>query len=174
MSPDDRRFDKFNLNHIIIKPLYLGLTINIVLPGALLFICYYLDTNNIWTDPYVSFEFGNTLFVVFAILSLANSGLALWMKSKMVKSPMIKRAETFEDDLAKSLLVKSKQIFLIISMVAVYGILYYLLTVRFREAAFFTVFSFVVFQFVRPRIGFVQGLIDKQKKLVDEGKFLRD
>lgn len=145
MKPDEERFDKFNMNHIIIKPLYFGLTANVVLPGALLFICYYLDTNRHWTEGLVSFETANTLFPVFAVLALINYGAALWMKNKLAGMPMIRRKETFEDDLANSLLEKTKPIFILISLAAVYGVLYYFLTTRFREAAFFCHYFFCCF-----------------------------
>ena len=174
MPRDDRKYDKFNLTHIIIKPLYFGLAANIIFPGLLLFVCYYLDINSLYTDPVISFELGNTLFILLAALTLANAGLALWMKHQMANSPMIRSKESFEDDLAVSLLEKSKPIFLVIALIAVYGIIYYFLAIRFREAAFFAVFSFLVFQFVRPRVGYVKSLIDKQEKLVEQGIFRKD
>ncbi|MFQ5454378.1 MAG: hypothetical protein ACE5D6_09365, partial [Candidatus Zixiibacteriota bacterium] len=57
-------------------------------------------------------------------------------------------------------------------VISLYGFIYFFLTGRFKEAVFFVVFSFLVFQIVRPRYGFIRKLIDSQKKLVERGTFL--
>ena len=87
---------------------------------------------------------------------------------------MIRRAETFETDFASGLLRRTRPVFLVIASVCLYGYVYFLVTGRFQEAVFFVVFSFVVFQVVRPRYGWARKLIAYQKGLADSGKFLRD
>lgn len=166
MSLSDSRFDKYNLHRIIIKPLYLGVMLNIVVPGALLFVCFFMHSKNSYTTPIVDFETANTLFIVVAVLAIINSGLALWMRHKMFSTPMIIHKEKFEEELTMALLEKIRPVYILISLIAVYGVGYYFLTTRFQESAFFVVFSFLVFQVVRPRIGFAKKLIDAQKQLL--------
>ena len=167
MPLSERRFDKYNLHKMIIKPLYLGVLLNIVIPGVLLFVCFYLKNNNLYTNPIVDFETMNILFIIFAVLSIIHSGLALWMRQKFFTTPMVTNNEKFEEDLTLSLLEKIRPVYFLISVIALYGICYYFLTTKFEEAAFLVVFSFLVFQVVRPRIRFVQKLIDAQLKLIE-------
>lgn len=164
------RSDKYNLNYIMIKSLYFGLTVNIIGPGTLLFVCYYLDINRQWSNPMVGYDNANILFILIAVLSLINFGWALWKKSMLQKTLMVKSEETLEEDLRENLAVHLKPIFIVIALVAVYGVGYYFLTGRFREAAFFEIISFVVFQFVRPRFGFIQKLIESQLDLLKTKK----
>ena len=170
MPLSDRRFDKYNLHKMIIKPLYLGVLLNIILPGAMLFVCFYLHNNNSYTNAIVDFDNANTLFILVAVLAIINSGLALWMKQKLFMTPMITDKENLENELTLALLEKIRPVYILISVISVYGIGYYFLTARFKEAAFFVVFSFLVFQVVRPRLGFIQKLIDAQLKLLENGQ----
>ncbi len=167
MPLSDRRFDKYNLHKMIIKPLYLGVILNIILPGAMLFVCFYLSNNNSYTNRIVGFESANTLFIIFAVLGVINTGVALWMRQKLLSTPMVTSKENFEEELTLALLEKIRPVYILISIIAVYGVSYYFLTTRFQEAAFFVVFSFLVFQVVRPRIGYIQKLIDAQLKLLE-------
>ena len=153
---------------MIIKPLYLGVLLNIVLPGAFLFVCYYMNNNNSYTNALVDFNTANILFYVFAVLALVNSGLALFMRQKLYSTQLVKSKENFEEELTLVLLEKIRPIFILISVISIYGVGYYFLTTRFKEAALFVVFSFIVFQVVRPRIGFIQKLIDAQMKLLNK------
>ena len=168
MSLPDKRFDKYNIHKMIIKPLYLGVFLNIMIPGALLFVCFYLTQNNLYTERIVSFESANMLFIVFALLSLINSGLALWMRQKLYLTPMVQNKEEFEKELTLALLEKMRSVYILITAISVYGVAYYFLTTRFEESAFFVVFSFLVFQVVRPRVGFTQKLIDAQLKMLEK------
>lgn len=167
MRLTDKRFDKYNLHKMIIKPLYLGVLLNIVIPGAMLFVCFYLKNNNSYTNPLVDFDTMNILFIIFAVLSIIHTGLALWMRQKFFTTPMVQNRDKFEEELTLSLLEKIRPVYFLISVIALYGICYYFLTTKFEEAAFFVVFSFLVFQVVRPRIGFIQKLIDAQLKLIE-------
>ena len=170
MSLSDKRFDKYNIHKMIIKPLYLGVFLNIMIPGALLFVCFYLFKNNLYTDRIVGLESGDILFIVFAVLALINSGLALWMRQKLFAIPMVKNKDDFEKELTLSLLEKMRSVYILITAISVYGVGYYFLTARFEESAFFVVFSFLVFQVVRPRVGFTQKLIDAQLKLLENSQ----
>ena len=79
-------FDKYDLNHIIIKPLYTGLVINILIPMAFILICYYLDNNQSLYNRIGDSAYG--LFIVLAVLSAAQTVYALLMRNKMMSTPM--------------------------------------------------------------------------------------
>ena len=164
--------DKFDLAKIIIKPLYFGLIVNVAVPMTLLMVCYYVS-NNYYLENRIG-TFANKLFYLFGALALAEAGLALWWRSSMFRKPMIRREETFETDFASSLLSRIRPIFLVIASICLYGYIYYFASGRFQEAVFFVVFSFVVFQVVRPRYGWVRKLISHQKSLVSHGEFLSE
>jgi hypothetical protein len=168
---DMRQFENnSDLTGIIVKPLYFGLFVNILVPMVLLLLCYYLDQRGGVVNRVPGMA--NTLFYIFGVLSLAEAGFALWWRTKLYAQPMIRRRETFEEDFSKALLERSRPIFLVIASISVYGLIYFLLTARFNEAVFLVVFSFLVFQVVRPRYGMVRKLIAYQQKLAEQGKFL--
>jgi len=162
----------YDLNKIIVKPLYFGMLVNIVIPMVLLLVCYYLEAKGNWSNSIG--EFAGTLFYVLIVLSLAQAGWSLWQRGKLFNQPLIKRKETFEEDIIKGLLKRAKPIFVSIALIALYGYVFFFLTGRFKETVFFVVFSFIVFQVVRPRFGFVKKLIKSQKKLIEQGKFYNE
>jgi len=161
--------EDFDYNRIIIKPLYFGLISNIIIPMALLLVCYYLESKKILGN--MAGDFASTLFYIFAVVSIAQAGLALWWRTVVFKKPMIKRQETFEHDFTIAVLERSKPIFLLIAAISIYGYIFFFVTAQFKEAVFFVVFSFVVFQVVRPRIGFLKSAIKTQIELTGQGKY---
>jgi len=72
--------------------------------------------------------------------------------------------------LAKTL---SRPIFVMIAAISVYGYLYFYLTGRFKETVFLVLFSFLVFQVIRPRHAAVKKLVRHQKMLAEKGELLR-
>jgi len=163
--------DQYDLNRIIIKPLYYGLVVNVLIPMGLLLICFYFENQaSLYNRIY---GFANTLFYICAALAVVQSGAALWMRNEMQNKPMIRRQETFEEDLIRGLTVKSRPISLLIAAIALYGFVYFFLTARFKETVILVFFSFVVFQLVRPRFSFMRKLIARQQEMVDKGVFLQ-
>ena len=162
--------EDIELSAIIAKPLYFGLVVNVVIPVGLLMVCYYIH-NNMYLENRLG-GFANTLFYIFAALTLAEAGLAIWWRGKLLNKPMIRRKETFEQDIVAGFVRVCRPIFLIIASTSLYGIIYFLLTGRFEEAVLFVVISFLVFQIVRPRYGIARKVIDRQKELVEQGRFL--
>jgi len=162
--------DEFDLHHMIVRSLYFGLGVNVVVPVVGLFVCYWVG-NNYVLDNQLGDQ-TDILFYVLGAVSIAQAGIALWWRSKILGKPMIRTQETFADDLSDGILAGSRPVFAIIAAISVWGYLFFYLTGFFREGAFFVVFSFLVFQVVRPRLGFVSKLIDRQKELVKQGKFL--
>jgi len=162
--------DDLDLNQIIVKPLYFGLLTNIIIPMALLLVCYYINNNNGLENQ--AGDFANPLFYIIVALSVATALYAFWWRNRQLSQPIIRRKETFETDLTTGLLNVSRPVFIIIAVIALYGIIYFFWTGRFRETAFIVFFSFIVFQVVRPRHGQLKRLVEKQKKMVEQGRFL--
>lgn len=163
------RDTEYDMTTMVVKPLYYGMKSNVLVPAALIMVCYFLDQNRVWVNQVG--EYANPLFYLFSALGAVHAGMALYWRQKMFAEPMIRREETFEQDLIDGILERSKPGFWMIAGIAVYGFAYYLLTGRFQEAVVLTVASFIVYQIVRPRFGFVRRLIHKQQMFVENGEF---
>jgi len=167
----DRDTDaEYDLTAMIARPLYFGMMFNVVIPAALMFGCYYLSNKTYMTNHIPGIA--NGLFYVFAMAALGQAALALWWRNRKMAKPMVKREESFEHDIANELFKRSKPVFLLIAAITLWGFAYFLLTGRFTESVMFVVFSFVVFQVVRPRYGSVRKLIRYQQALVDRGRLM--
>ena len=162
--------DEYDLTAMIAKPLYFGMFVNVMIPAVLVFICYYIN-NRYYQDNYVP-ELANPLFYVLCAVALGQAALALWWRNKSFSKPMVRRAESFEHDVATEIHRRSKPVFMVIAAISLWGVLYFALTGRFVEQVVFVVFSFVVFQVVRPRYGSLRRLIDFQQELVDNEQFM--
>jgi len=164
--------DDIDLTRIIAKPLYFGLVSNILVPMGLLMVCYMLEQRG-YNNDFLG-QGADQLFYLLAVLSVGQAVFALWFRHKLSQKPMIGRVEKFEQDFAQSLIEQCRPVFLLIAGISLFGIIYFFLTARFNEAVFFVVFSFVIFQVARPRFGYVEKLIKKQRALTDAGKFRQE
>ncbi len=169
MRNEDTSEDRYDVTSLVAKPLYFGMVMNVMLPAAILFLCYYAN-NNYFVENRIP-ALANTLFYVFAVFAVAESGLAVWWRNKRFREPMIRREKTFERDLLMSLITFCRKLFLLTTSISVWGFIYFLLTGRFQECAVFVILSFLVFQVVRPRYGSVRKLIATQEELVEKGQF---
>ena len=87
---------------------------------------------------------------------------------------MIRRRETFEEDLAAGLMVGLRPIFLLIAGIAGYGLIYFFMTGRFEESLFVVLFSFLAFQVVRPRMKSMTKVVEVQEVHMAAGRFLKN
>ena len=163
--------DNIELFRIMNKSLYFGMMSNIIIPMGLLLACYFYEqryhpANNIG-------DFANTLFYMFLIFGAAQGMFAFWWRQQLLQKPMIRRQETFQADLTLGLTRICRPVFMLISAISLYGVLYFVLTGRFEETMFMVILSFVVFQLVRPRYGLVNKLIDNQYAMAEKGEFYR-
>ena len=149
---------------IIAKTLYLGMFTNVLIPMGLLMVCYYISQN--YRVATQVGEMGNSLFFVFEFLAIAQAVFAFWKKTTTIRKRMNLSEENFQNDLTKEVLLLFRPIFMTIASISLYGYLYFFLTGRFRESAFLVLFSFLVFQFVRPRQGAIEKIIKHQKMLL--------
>jgi hypothetical protein len=164
------RDSDYDLTRIIAKPLYFGTFVNVIVPGILMLLCFYIEKNRGWA-PLVDLYYLDTIRGVIAVAALVHLGLVIWWRTKLYASPMIRRKETFEQDFAAEYFRRTKPLFFAIASLALYGIFYFLVTGEFDN--FFLglfIYCFLVFQFVRPRYGLVQKLIERQEKLVAQGQ----
>ncbi|MEW6051659.1 MAG: hypothetical protein AB1644_11450 [Candidatus Zixiibacteriota bacterium] len=161
---------EYDLNHIIAKPLFFGMTVNIVVPMALLFVCYYLTTHG--TVPDKLGETRTVALYLFGLLAVGEAVFAIWWRGRLFGTPMIRSRESFESDFASEYARRCRPLFVVIASISLYGYLFFFLSGEFNDAVYFVVFSFLVFQMVRPRHGMVRKLIDRQLGLVKQGRFL--
>jgi len=150
----------------VAKPLHFAMAVNMVIPMILLFVCYYVNEHAPFSNRVG--EFANLLFYILCGLSLIDTGIALWWRSRLFSDTLVTRKETFEGDLLMALVRKMRSIFLVVAAISVYGVLYFFLTARFVEALFFVIFSFLVFQVVRPREGMMRKIIAAQRRHLGE------
>ena len=162
--------DQYDMHKLLIKPLYFGLFANIIIPMALLMVCFYFN-NNYYMENRIA-DFANSLFYILGAVAVAQAGGSLWWRSKLLELPMIRREETFEQDLTSELHRRVRPVFVLIAGISVYGYIYFFLTGRFNESVFMVFFSFLVFQVVRPRMGSLRKLIVCQKEHIKQGRFL--
>lgn len=156
-----------DLHRVLAKSLYFALTINVLLPAALLFFCKYIADN--YDPPNRIGDMANPLFYVFGVLTLAQGALSWWWGRKLLDRPMIKSMDTIQDDLTTGLLRASKPVSLLVAAMALYGYIYFALTGRFFETLILVVFSFVAYQVVRPRLGSLEKLVKHQKQMAEKG-----
>ena len=92
MSPSNDRPD-YDTTRIIAKCLYTGMTLNVIIPVAALFACYFV-ANNYFIDNRLG-DLTRPVFVVFAVIAVASAGLAIWWRGKRLNKPLICKKETF-------------------------------------------------------------------------------
>jgi hypothetical protein len=136
---------------------------------GLLLACFYYDKSHDLVNKLG--ELADPLYYVVLVLAATEGGFAFWWRGKLLEKPMVHSKKTFQQDVMSGLLRASRPVFILIASISLYGYLYYFLTGRFAEAAFMVLFSFIVFQFVRPRFGAVNKLIERQYKMSEAGKF---
>lgn len=167
----ERLDDKFDIVSMVAKPLYFGMLVNVMLPAGLLFVLYATE-GKFYLENQIP-DFANQTFIIFAALAVIHAGLSLWWRFKIMAKPMVRRDETFEEDLLREINARSRKVFIVIALISVWGFIYYFLTARFMETALFVIFAFIVFQLVRPRYGGVRKIISFQQKLMQAGHYLR-
>lgn len=164
----DLSHDKYDLARIIVRPLYFGMFVNIIIPAALAFVCYWFNQNRPVTNRLG--DSANMAFYLICALALAEALLAIWMRQRLLNRPLVRSEATFEDDLTANLKRGLIPIMAMIALIAFYGGLYYFLTGRFEASLIIMLFSFVVFQVVRPRLGSARTLVQRQEKMLAQDK----
>jgi hypothetical protein len=164
--------DKYevDLTRVLVKPLYLGLLMNIFIPVVILVIAYYIDKSG-GKEAMVAPESLNVIFWALAAVAVADGVVAVFLKQKLFYAPMIQTKETFEDDLAAGVFRSSLVCFAVTAAITIYGLVIYILGGTFRDLLLFVFISFIAFQLVRPRFGFLKKVIAAQERHVEQGRF---
>jgi hypothetical protein len=163
---------QIDLNKLLIKPLYLGLMMNIFIPVLILGIAYYIDVSG-GRSSTVPDETLNIIFWALAIVSVLDGIAAIIVKQRLFFQPMIRSKETFEDDLTSRVTTVSIICYSMTTSVAVYGFVLYLFSGKFDHFLLFVFISFIAFQLIRPRYKFMERVVQAQEKHVGEGRFYR-
>jgi len=166
---DDTGYD---LHLMLAKPLYFALFVNVLVPAALLYLCHYATNNNL-VQSRIEGELADALFYVFAAAALIQGAAAFGWRRRLFARPMIVSMESFQEDMSSGLMRASRPVSLMVAAISGWGYLYFWLTGRFREAVVLVLFSFVVYQIVRPRLGSLKKLVAYQKQLAEKGQLLR-
>jgi hypothetical protein len=161
---------QIDLHKLLVRPLYLGLLMNIFVPVLILAIAYYIDVSG-GRSSTVPDETLNILFWALAIVSVIDGIAALFIKQKLFFLPMIQSKETFEDDLTTRVTTVSIICYSMTTAIAVYGFVLYLFSGKFDHLLLFVFISFIAFQLIRPRFKFMQKVVEAQEKYVAEGRF---
>ncbi len=154
-------------HRVIAKTIYFGMFVNVLLPMGLLLLCFYFDKYKMVSNKVG--DMGDTIFYMFGVLAVGHAAYAFWSKTAAMRKPMVRRIDTLEQDLVVGLIGALKPTFLVIASISLYGYLYFYLTGRFRETVFMVLFSFLVFQVIRPRYGAIEKFILYQKSLLSGG-----
>lgn len=160
--PRQINFDYYNITGMMAKPLYMGMALNVLLPAALTFVCYWLDNGQKYTNAPFGGDSVNTIFIISGVLTLILAAIALIKKQQLLNKKLVTSENLINDQLTEALTKEMRPIFLMISLIALVGVGSYFMTAEFKPTLFFVMISFVVFQFVRPRTGFIKKLIEKQ------------
>lgn len=164
--------DKYDVDlaKVLVKPLYIGLLMNIFVPVVILAVAYYIDKGG-GKEALIPAETLNIIFWVLAAVAVADGAVAIVLKQKLFYTPMIQTKETFEDDLTAGVFRSSLVCFAVTGAITICGLVVYILGGTFRDLLLFVFISFIAFQLVRPRFGFLKKVITAQEKHVEQGRF---
>lgn len=164
--------NKYNvdLNAVLVKPIYIGLAMNVFFPVAVLVAAYFADRPDLQSAPLQN-ENLSTLFWILAIVSVVDGAVAIFLKQKLFFMPLITSKENFAEDLAAGTFRSSIVCFAVTTAISVYGMVFYIVGGTFHQLIFFVFISFIAFQLIRPRHDFLKKVIAAQERLVDEGRF---
>ncbi|PKK81996.1 MAG: hypothetical protein CVT49_15945 [candidate division Zixibacteria bacterium HGW-Zixibacteria-1] len=161
---------KIDINKLLIKPVYIGLFMNILVPAILLGIVYYIDKNGgqgrgLTSDTY------NIMFWALCVVAISEGAMAFILRQKFFFSPMAVSKETLEDDLVRGFMNASIICYAFTSAIAIYGLILFFMGGTFETMVLFVLISMIAYQFIRPRYGFAKKVIEAQEKFVQEGHF---
>ncbi len=163
---------QIDLHRLLIKPLYMGLLINIFIPVFILAIAYYIDISG-GRSSTVPPETLNVLFWALAAVAVVDGIAAIFVKQKLFFAPMIQSQETFEVDLTSRVTSASIVCYALTTAIAAYGFVLYMIGGVFNHLLLFAFVSFIAFQLIRPRYSFMEKVVTAQEKYVQEGRFYR-
>lgn len=164
---------KYNidLSAVLIKPLYLGLVINIFFPVVITGFAYYIEESG-GVSSTMPAETVELIFWFLIAVAVVDGAVVIFLKQKLFMAPMIKSKESFAEDFKQGFFSKSIICYSLIATIAVYGLVLYFLGGTFNQLMFLVFISFLAFQLIRPREKFAEKVLAAQEQLVEQGRFL--
>jgi len=159
-----------DLNAVLIKPLYVGLLINIFIPVVIVGVAYYIEESGGLAAS--ANEYLGLIFWILIGVAVADGAVAIILKQKLFFNPCIITKGTFEEDFKRAFFTNSIICNFLTAAIAIYGLAVYLLGGTFNQLLFFVFISFIAFQLIRPRIKFAEKVLAAQEKYIEEGRFL--
>jgi hypothetical protein len=169
LNEPDQEFN-IDLNRILVKPLYIGLLINIFFPAGILLIAYYIDRGGGMSSS-MEPDTLNSLLWMLLVIAVADGSVAIMLKYKLFYQPMIKSKQSIEQDISDRVYKLSIICFAITTAIVIYGVVYFVLGGSFKNLMLFAFISFIAFQLIRPRHKFLEKVIAAQERYVAEGRF---
>ena len=154
---------EIDLYAVLVKPLYLGMLINLFIPLAIVGIAYYIEQQGSFGTPLQAESF-DILFWVLLAVALLDGVMAIFLKQKMFFAPMIKSRSSFEEDFKAGVFRASLICYGLTSAISIYGLVVYLAAGTFQQLLLFVFISFIAFQLIRPRIGFLKKVLAAQRE----------
>jgi hypothetical protein len=161
---------KVDLNRLLLKPVYIGLVMNILVPVILLAFVYYLDGQNFHKGVIISSK-ADPIFWALCGVALLEGIAAFIIRKKLFFSPMVRSKETFEEDLVLGFLTNSIICYAITTAISIYGVVLFFLGHPFETTVLFVLISMIAYQFIRPRFKFTGEVVEAQDRLVSQGRF---
>jgi len=96
--------------------------------------------------------------------------VAILLKQKMFMVPLIRSEASFEDDLKTGAFRVSMTCYAMTTAISIYGFVLFLIGGDFRTMFLFILMSFIAFQLVKPRRGFIEKVIEAQERHLAEGR----
>ena len=163
--------NKYNvdINAVLIRPLYMGMLINIFFPITLLIIAYFMSQSSGQDVMQMTSKWDVLAWVLLA-LALFDGIAAILIRQKQFMAPLIRSAATFEEDLKAAAFRISITCYAMTTAISIYGFVLFLISGDFRTMFMFILISFIAFQIVKPRRGFIEKVINVQERHLSEGR----
>jgi len=165
--------NKYNIdiNAVLVKPVFIGLLINIFFPVGVVAVAYFTGQHDLQSNATIPTGSKAILFWALAAVSIVDGGVAILLRHRLFYKSMISSEPTFAEDLSRGIFNGSIICYAITAAITIYGLIFYLYGGTLQQLVFFIVISFISFQVIRPRHGFIKKVIAAQEKHVEQGRF---
>lgn len=147
------------------------MAINVFFPMTLLVIAYFMSQSS-GRDIMEMTSQWNTIAWVLLAVAVVDGALAIFLRQKLFMAPLIRSEATFEEDLKAGATRASITCYAMTSAISIYGFVLFILSGDSRTMFLFILMSFIAFQIVKPRRGFIEKVIETQERHLAEGRLL--
>ena len=116
----------------------------------------------------------NIIFWIFPFVALAVAiGGVFFRKFIQKRMPLIKSSDSFESDFIKNAHIPMIIYLSIFESISIYGFITFIMGGQMMHFIFYVIASMALMIYFRPSRQFFLELLEHQRKLVDEGKFMK-